>query len=127
MLDFCGHSSAIASAGRHARLFVDLQGDVDDLLRMIRHLMVYDVVAADFYGFDPRKRQREIHIRQMGNMVGSLLALDNQKLSVALAREQTSCCPMPSLCALSRRRVVRQGHSHPGSVRLRRLFQSSLL
>lgn len=55
MLDFCGHSPAIASAGRHARLFVDLQGDVDDLLRMIRHLMVYDVVAADFYGFDPRR------------------------------------------------------------------------
>jgi hypothetical protein len=39
---------------------------VDDLLRIIQHLVEYDVVAADFYGFDlPEKRQREIHLRLM--------------------------------------------------------------
>jgi hypothetical protein len=46
--------------------------------------IVYDVVAADFYGFNlPEQRQREIHIRTMEEMIDRLLALDDKKLSVA--------------------------------------------
>ena len=85
-------------------------------------------MRADFYGFDlPEKRQREIHIRQMGNMVGSLLALDNQKLSVArpVNKRLVGRCGhfvlflVAALCARGIPTRARYG--------FRRLFQSSLL
>ncbi len=84
ILDFYACPAPITSAGKHARLFAELRGDVGELVRTIQHLVVYDVVAADFYGFNlPEQRQREIHIRPVEEMIDRLLALDDKELSVA--------------------------------------------
>jgi hypothetical protein len=84
ILDFYAQPSVMTSVGRHAPMFNELPNDVGELVRTIQHLVVYDVVAADFYGFPlPENRQREIHIRLMEKMVDRLLALDDQTLSVA--------------------------------------------
>jgi Transglutaminase-like superfamily len=83
-LAFYARPSGMTSAGRHAALFDELPNDVGELVRIVQHLVVYDVVAADFYGFTlPAKRQGEIHIRPLEKMVERLLGLDDRKLSVA--------------------------------------------
>jgi hypothetical protein len=85
-LDFYAQQSTMSSMGRYAPLFDELPNEVSAMVRIIQHLVVYDVVAADFYGFKlPAKRQGEIHIRRLEKMVERLLALDDRKLSVARA------------------------------------------
>lgn len=81
-LDFYAQSSALTSPGRHAALLNELPNEVGDLVRIIQHLVVYDVVAAEFYGFTiPEPRQREIHLRSLEKMVDGILALDDKPLS----------------------------------------------
>ena len=71
-------------AGKFAPLFDALPSEVGKLVHIIQELGVYDLVAADFYGFMiPDKRKSEIHIRPMEQMLDQLLALDDQPLSVA--------------------------------------------
>lgn len=84
ILDYYTRATAISSAGKHTRLVEELRGDVGELVRIIQHLVVYDLVAADFYGFSlPEKRQSEIHIRPLEKMLECLLELDPQRLSVS--------------------------------------------
>jgi Transglutaminase-like superfamily len=84
ILDFYAQPSVMTSAGRYASMFSELPNDVGELVRTIQHLVVYDLVAADFYGFTvPENRQSEIHLRLIEKMVDRLLALDDQTLSVA--------------------------------------------
>lgn len=83
ILDFYAKPSTVTSAGRYASLFDELPSDVDKLVRVIQGLGIYDVVAANFYGFTiPDKRQNEIHLRSMEQMLDHLLALDNQPLRI---------------------------------------------
>jgi len=82
--EFYAQQSVMTSAGRHAPMFNELPNEVGDLVRVIQHLVVYDVVAPDFYGFSiPEKRQSEIHIRPMEKKLDRVLALDDRPLSVA--------------------------------------------
>ncbi len=84
VLDFYARPAAMTSAGRHAHLFDDLPGEVDKLVRIVQGLGVYDVMAADFYGFTiPDERKSEIHIRPIEAMLDRLLAMDDRPLSVA--------------------------------------------
>ena len=83
VLEFYARPAKLTSAGKHARLFDELPSDVDQLVRAVQHLVVYDVVAADFYGFSiPEERQGEIHIRPMEEILDRLLALEGRGLTV---------------------------------------------
>jgi hypothetical protein len=84
ILDFYTRPDGMTFAGEFAPLFDALPSDVGALVRIIQGLGIYDVVAADFYGFTiPDTRTNEIHIRAMEQMLAQLLALDDQPLSVA--------------------------------------------
>lgn len=81
-LEFYAQPSGLTSPGRHAALLNELPNEVGDLVRIIQHLVVYDVVAADFYGFTvPEPRQSEIHLRSLEAMVDRIQALDDRPLS----------------------------------------------
>ena len=83
ILDFYARPTGMTSAGQFAPLFDALPSDVGELVCIIQGLGVYDVVAADFYGFAiPNERQGEIHLRPVEKMLGCLLALDDQSLCV---------------------------------------------
>jgi hypothetical protein len=83
ILEFYARPAKLSSAGKHARFFDELPSDVDQLVRTFQHLVVYDVVAADFYEFSiPEGRQGEIHIRPMEEIVDRLLALEGRGLTV---------------------------------------------
>jgi hypothetical protein len=54
------------------------------LARITQRLLVYDVVAADFYGVDlPDGRLGEVHLRRVDDIIDQILALDDRPLGVA--------------------------------------------
>jgi Transglutaminase-like superfamily len=84
ILEFYAQPSVMTSVGRYAPLFNELPDEVGEMVRIIQHLVVYDVVAPAFYGFRiPEHRRSEIHLRAMEKMVERLLSLDDHALSVA--------------------------------------------
>jgi hypothetical protein len=84
ILESYARQSAMTSPGRHAPLLRKLPSEVADLARIIQQLVVYDVVAPDFYGFAvPRARQDEIHLRSVHDKLDALLALNDRPLAVA--------------------------------------------
>jgi hypothetical protein len=84
ILDFYTRPVGMTAVGEWKPLFDALPNDVDELVRIIQGLGIYDLVAADFYGFTlPDKRTNEIHLRSIKQMLDQLLALDDQPLSVA--------------------------------------------
>ena len=93
MLDFYAQPAMMTSAGRHVSLFAELPNDVGELVRIVQELGIYDVVAANFYGFAlPDKRTHEIHIRSMEQMLDQLLALDDQPLTTARPADRRLAC-----------------------------------
>jgi len=93
ILDFYTQPSILTSAGRHASLFAELPNEVNELVRIIQGLGIYDVVAANFYGFTiPDARLSEIHLRSMEQMLVRLLALDDQPLSAARPVNKRLAC-----------------------------------
>lgn len=81
-LEFYAQPSAMTSAGRHAALFKELPVDLAELVSVIQQLVIYDVVAPEFYGFSiPEQRQGEIHLRSTARILDRILALDDRPLS----------------------------------------------
>ncbi|MEO8019329.1 MAG: transglutaminase domain-containing protein, partial [Pseudomonadota bacterium] len=75
--------SAMTSPGRHAALFEHLPDEIADLVDIVQQLIIYDVVAPEFYGFKiPEQRQDEIHIRSVEELLGRILELDDRPLTV---------------------------------------------
>jgi Transglutaminase-like superfamily len=81
-LAFFAEQSAVTSPGRHESAVHDLPADLGELVRVIQQLVVYDVVAPDFYGYRiPKDRQEEIHISTVEHMLDRLFALDSRPLT----------------------------------------------
>jgi hypothetical protein len=81
-LAFFAEQSAVTSPGRHASALNGLPAEVRELVNIIQRLVVYDVVAPDFYDYTvPPERQGEIHIRTVEKMLDRLFALDNRPLA----------------------------------------------
>jgi hypothetical protein len=93
LLDYYAQPSLLTSAGRYAPLFAELPSDVQELVRIIQGLGIYDAVATSFYGCTiPEARAREIHLRSMEQMLAQLLMFDNRPLSVARAADKRLAC-----------------------------------
>jgi hypothetical protein len=66
----------------YASFFDALPTDLDGLVRVIQGLVIYDVVASDFYGIEVAdERANEIHIRRVAEFIERLLAIDNRPLT----------------------------------------------
>ncbi len=64
--------------------FAELPNDVDALARIVQGLLIYDVVAADFYGVDLSDDARgDIHLRRTDAIVERIFALDDRPLDAA--------------------------------------------
>jgi hypothetical protein len=84
ILKFFGEHSVVTTPGRHASVLKQVPQQVRELVDVIQHLLVYDVVAPEYYGFTvPEKRQDEIHTRRVEQILDGVLALDNAPLSSA--------------------------------------------
>jgi hypothetical protein len=93
MLDFYMQPSPLTSAGRYASLFHELPDDVEELVRIIQGIGIYDVVATSFYGCTiADERMSEIHLRSLEQMLAHLLALDDRPLSVTRPADKRLAC-----------------------------------
>jgi hypothetical protein len=83
-LEFYAQAHGMTAAGHYERLLRDLPGDVEALVQLIQHLVIYHVVARDFYQVTvPPARESEIHIRPLEGLLHALAALEGRPLTVA--------------------------------------------
>jgi hypothetical protein len=74
----------MTAAGHYEPLLRDLPNDVGALVQLIQHLLIYDVVARDFYQVTlPPVREAEIHIRPLEGLLHAIVALEDRPLTVA--------------------------------------------
>jgi hypothetical protein len=81
---FYASHSPMTEPGEASALIEPLPDDVAALARVIQGLGIYDVVARDFYGFEPpENRLAEIHLRRIADRLARIMELDDQPLQVA--------------------------------------------
>jgi len=84
VLTYYAAPAGMSAPGRYAHLFRDLPRDPGALVQLVQRLIVYDVVAPEFYHVSiPARRQGEIHIRPVEGIVHALLSLEDRPLTVA--------------------------------------------
>src|ERR1700740_1607601 len=80
---FYASHSPMTEPGEARALIEPLPDDVVSLSRVIQGLGIYDVVARDFYGFEPpENRLSEIHLRSIADRLARILELDDQPLHI---------------------------------------------
>jgi hypothetical protein len=89
MRQFYASESQLTALGRHAAIVRDLPDDLNELVKIIQGLVIYDAVASDFYGCElSEERQQAIHIRPIEEVIDGIFALDERPLSVARPPER---------------------------------------
>jgi hypothetical protein len=81
---FYASHSPMTDPGEASPLIDPLPNEVAALSRVIQGLGIYDVVARDFYGFEPpENRSSEIHLRPIAERLARIVELDDQPLHIA--------------------------------------------
>jgi Transglutaminase-like superfamily len=81
---FYASHGPMTDPGEASALLEPLTNDPASLSRIIQGLGVYDVVARDFYGFEPPEdRLSEIHLRSIAQRLARIVELDDRPLHVA--------------------------------------------
>jgi hypothetical protein len=86
---FYASHGLMTDPGEASALIDPLPNDVAALSRVIQGLGIYDVVARDFYGFEPPENcMSEIHLRPIAERLARILELDDQPLHIARKPER---------------------------------------
>jgi hypothetical protein len=89
ILAFYASHGPMSDPGGASALLEPLTDDPADLSRVIQGLAIYDVVARDFYGFEPpAERLSEIQLRPIAERIASIAELDGRPLSIARPPER---------------------------------------
>ena len=86
---FYASHSPMTDPGEASALIEPLPNDAAALTHVIPGLGIYDVVARDFYGFEPpENRLSEIHLRPIADRLARIMELDDQPLDIARKPER---------------------------------------
>ena len=86
---FYASHSLMTEPGEASTVINSLPSDVAALTRIIQGLGIYDVVARDFYGFEPpESRLTEIHLRPIAKRLARIAELDDRPLHIARSPER---------------------------------------
>jgi hypothetical protein len=86
---FYASHSPMTDPGEASALIEPLPNDAAALTHVIPGLGIYDVVARDFYGFEPPgNRLSEIHLRPIADRLARIMELDDQPLLIARKPER---------------------------------------
>ena len=86
---FYASHSPMTDPGEASALIEPLPNDAAALTHVIPGLGIYDVVARDFYGFEPpENRLSEIHLRPIADRLARIMELDDQPLLIARKPER---------------------------------------
>lgn len=80
--NFYANPESMTKGGSHTDALLSLPSKISELARCVQQLVIYDVVAKDFYGFEiPVERQDEIHLRSVESLLNRILELDHASLT----------------------------------------------
>jgi hypothetical protein len=83
-LDWFAQPAAMTDPTRRRAALESLPQGLAELLRIVQGLVIYDVVAKDFYGFTvPPSRLNELHIRRLRRLLDVIFGLDSRSLDVS--------------------------------------------
>ena len=116
ILDFYAQPSLLTSAGRYASLFDDLPNNVNELVRIIQGLGIYDLVATDFYGCTIPDHRKVKFIFALWNRCWVTFSRSTTSPFSRSTGRQTSGLPLPSLHTLPCRDVTCQRYSRSGAM-----------
>ena len=86
--DYYTKHSRFSAPGNHAEALRRLPDDINGVIGGIQGLVIYDAVAADFYGCNlSGNRMQDIHLRSAKAILDRVLELDNSPLTEARAPE----------------------------------------
>lgn len=86
---FYASHSPMSDPGEASALLEPLTNDAAALSGVVQGLGIYDVVARDFYGFEPPKaRLSEIHLRPIAKRLARIVELDGRPLHIAREPER---------------------------------------
>jgi len=86
---FYASHGPMTDPGEASALLKPLTNDAAALSRVIQGLAIYDVVARDFYGFEPPKdRLSELHLRLIAKRLARIIELDDRPLDIAREPER---------------------------------------
>jgi hypothetical protein len=86
---FYASHSPMTDPGEASALIEPPPNDAAALTHVIPGLGIYDVVARDFYGFEPpENRLSEIHLRPIADRLARIMELDDQPLHIARKPER---------------------------------------
>ncbi len=89
VLAFYASHSPMSDPDEASALLEPLPNDVAGLAHVIQGLGIYDVVARDFYDFEPPgERASEIHMRPIADRFARIMELDGQPLQIARKPER---------------------------------------
>jgi hypothetical protein len=98
---FYASHSPMSDPGDAGAFLEPLPNDAAALSRVIQGLTIYDVVARDFYGFEPpANRLREIHLRRIEQRLARIVELDEQPLQIARPPERRALARCNSFALL---------------------------
>jgi hypothetical protein len=88
-LAFYASHSPMTEPGEASALLEPLPDDVAGLTRVTQGLGIYDMVAREFYGFEPpADRLGEIHLRPIARRLARIMELDDQPMHIAREPER---------------------------------------
>jgi hypothetical protein len=88
-LQFYASESHFTALGRHAAIVSELPDNLNELVKIIHGLIIYDAVASDFYSYElSEERQQAIHIRPIEGVIDGILALEQRPLSLTRPPER---------------------------------------
>lgn len=93
ILNYYATSGPLTDPGKHTDKLKDLPDDMDQLVRVVHQLGIYDVVANDFYGVVlSEERAADIHLRSAEAMLDAVFAVNDQALTVERTPEHRIGC-----------------------------------
>ncbi|NJL53964.1 transglutaminase domain-containing protein [bacterium] len=83
----------LTDPGKHSDRLRGLPDDVDQLVKVVHQLGIYDVFASDFYGVKlADERVADIHLRSAESMLDAVFAVHDQPLTARRTPEQRIGC-----------------------------------
>ncbi|MDA4129647.1 MAG: transglutaminase-like domain-containing protein [Thaumarchaeota archaeon] len=90
ILDYYKSPGLMTSPGKYAKELRKLPRDVGELAKIVQGLGIHQFVAEPFYGvpISEERLENESHIRRLDGLLGGILALKDQPLSIPRKPEQ---------------------------------------
>ncbi|MEL6408033.1 MAG: transglutaminase-like domain-containing protein [Chloroflexota bacterium] len=92
-LDYYRTHGTLTDIGKYAEHIKNLPDTIPELVAIVQHLGIYDMLARDFYGVSlSEERMADIHLRSAGETLDTIFAISDKPLAVPRKPEDRIGC-----------------------------------